>query len=159
MKIATVILLFAFTVCAHAQSSADGAIKATVTMLDDGRQKNSVINPETHMAEEKIQDKTGKVYSRTVYELDERNLPSIATFYNGQDKVLYKAAYTRDGADRIAEEVYTSPAGKPLGRRVYTYGGKNRVTRVDDYDANGNLMAPQKQTQNQSRGKPDKKKR
>lgn len=157
MKISAFVLLLAAAVCAHAQSSADGAIKATVTMLPDGRQKNSLINPETHMAEEKIQDKSGKVFSRTVYELDERNLPHIATFFNGQDKVLYKAVYTRDGVDRIAEEVYTSAAGKPLGRRVYTYGGKNKVTRVDDYDANGNLMVPQKQTQ--SRGKPDKKKR
>jgi hypothetical protein len=157
MKILAALLLGALTISAHGQTSADGAIKATVTMLPDGRQKNSLINPETHMAEEKIQDKSGKVYSRTVYELDERNLFSTATFYNGQDRVLYKAAYTRDGADRIAEEVYTSAAGKPLGRRVYTYGGKNRVTRVDDYDANGNLMVPQKQTQ--SRGKPDKRKR
>jgi hypothetical protein len=157
MKILAAVLLVALAVGAHAQSSSDGAIKATVTMLPDGRQKNSLINPETHMAEEKIQDKNGKVYSRTVYELDERNLPSVATFYDGRDKVLYKAAYTRDGVDRISEEVYTSAAGKPLGRRVYTYGGKNKVARVDDYDANGNLMVPQKQTP--SRGKPDKKKR
>jgi hypothetical protein len=157
MKILAALLLIALSAFARGQSSADGAIKATVTMLPDGRQKNSLINPETHMAEEKIQDKTGKVYSRTVYELDERNLPHLATFYNGQDKVLYKATYTRDGADRIAEEVYTSAAGNPLGRRVYTYGGKNKVTRVDDYDASGNLMVPQKQAQ--SRAKPDKKKR
>ena len=157
MKILAALLLIAPAVGAHAQSSTGGAIKATVTMLPDGRQKNSLINPETHMAEEKMQDKNGKIYSRTVYELDERNLPHIATFYDGRDKVLYKAVYSRDGADRIAEEVYTSAAGKPLGRRVYTYGGKNRVTRVDDYDANGNLMVPQKQPQ--GRGKPDKKKR
>jgi hypothetical protein len=157
MKVFAVIILLATATCARAQTSTNGAIKATVTMLPDGRQKNSLINPETHMAEEKIQDKTGKVYSRTVYELDERNLPHTATFYDDKDKILYKADYTRDSSDRIAEETYTSAAGKPLGRRVYTYGGNNRITRMDVYDANGNLMVPQKQTQ--SRGKPDKKKR
>jgi hypothetical protein len=157
MKILATLLFIALAVGAHAQSSADNAIKATVTMLPDGRQKNSLINHETHMQEDKIQDKTGKVYSRAVYELDERNLQSTATFYDGQNKILYKAAYTRDGEDRIAEEVYTSPTGKPLGRRVWSYAGKNKVARVDDYDANGNLVVPQKQTQ--SRGKPDKKKR
>lgn len=158
MKILAVIILLATAFCARGQTSTNGAIKATVTMLADGLQKNSLINPETHMAEEKIQDKTGKVYSRTVIELDERNLPSVATFYDAKDKVLYKAAYTRDGADRIAEETYTSATGKPLGRRVYTYGANNRITRMDDYDANGNLMVPQKRA-TQSRGKPDKKKR
>ena len=45
---------------------------------------------------------------------------------------------------------------RTLGRRVYTYDSTGRkVVRMDSYDANGNLITPQKK---QGPGKPDKKK-
>ena len=66
-----------------------------------------------------------------------------------------KAEYQRDGADRIIGESYSSVAGQSLGRRVYTYGpGGRKVTRVDSYDANGNLITPQKPA---GPGRPDRK--
>ena len=155
MKTLTALLLLALVTFAHAQSSTDGAIKATVTMLKDGTHKSTVVNPDTHLAEETIEDNKGKVLSKTTYGLDDRNLPKTATFFDGKGKALYKAEYQRDGTDRIIGESYSSIAGQSLGRRVYTYGPGNKVTRLDQYDANGNLLTPQKQ---QGPGRPDKKK-
>ena len=155
MKIIPTLLLLALTTFARAQSSTDGAIKATVTMLPDGRQKNTVVNPETHLSEETIADKNGKVLSKTVYELDDRGLPRTATFFDGKGKQLYKAEYQRDGADRIIGESYSSISGQSLGRRVYQYSaGGRKVMKVDTYDANGNLTTPQKPA---GPGRPDKK--
>ena len=145
MKTLATLLLLALATFANAQSSTDGAIKATVTMLTDGRQKNTVVNPETRTSEETITDRRGKLLSKTVYDLDDRGLPHIATFFDGKGKQLYKAEYQRDGADRIIGESYTSMTGQSLGRRVYTYSaGGRKVTRVDAYDANGNPVVPQK---------------
>jgi hypothetical protein len=155
MKIPATLLLLALATFANAQSSTDGAIKATVTMLTDGRQKNTVVNPETRTSEETITDRKGKLISKTVYDLDDRGLPHIATFFDGKGKQLYKAEYQRDGADRIIGESYSSMNGQSLGRRVYTYSpGGRKVTRVDAYDANGNLVTPQKPA---GPGRPDRK--
>lgn len=156
MKIHSVLLLLALAASAHAQSSTDGAIKATVTMLADGRHKSTIVNPETHTSEETIEDNKGKLLSKTVYDLDDRGLPRVATFFDKAGKQLYKAEYQRDGADRIIGETYMSMTGQPLGRRVYTYGPAGRkVTKVDSYDASGNLVTPQKPA---GPGRPDKKK-
>ena len=156
MKILSIFLLLALATFANAQSSTDGAIKATVTILPDGRQKNTVVNPETHLSEETIGDKNGKIFSKTIYELDDRGLPHSATFYDGKGKGLYKAEYQRDSADRIIGESYTSMTGQSLGRRVYNYSaGGRKVTKVDSYDPNGNLIVPQKPV---GPGRPDRKK-
>ena len=45
-------------------------------------------------------------------------------------------------------------AGQFLRKRVYSYGTKNKVSRVDEYDANGVLIAPPPRA-----GVADKKKR
>ncbi len=156
MKILPALLLLALATCANAQSSTDGAIKATVTMLADGRHKSTVVNPETHLSEETIEDNKGKMLSKTIYELDDRGLPKLATFYDSKNKSLYKAEYQRDGSDRIIGETYTSMTGQSLGRRVYTYSaGGRKVTRMDSYDATGNLIVPVKPV---GPGRPDKKK-
>ncbi len=156
MKTRSILLLLALATFARAQSSTDGAIKATVTMLSDGRHKSTIVNPETHTAEETIEDNKGKVLSKTVYELDGQNLPRIATFFDTKGKQLYRAEYQRDAANRIIGESYTSMTGQSLGRRVYTYGPAGRkVVRMDTYDAAGNLISPQKP---QGPGRPDKKK-
>ena len=145
MKILSTLLLLALPTFAHAQSSTDGAIKATVTMLKDGTHKSTIVNPETRTSEETIEDNNGKVLSKTIYDLDDRGMPRVATFFDKTGKAYMKAEYQRDGADRIIGESYSSMAGQSMGRRVYTYGpGGRKVTKVDAYDANGNLVVPQK---------------
>ena len=125
-------------------------------MLSDGRHKNTVVNPETRTSEETIEDNKGKLLSKTIYDLDDRGLPRVATFFDSKGKQLYKAGYQRDAADRIIGESYSSMTGQSLGRRVYIYGpGGRKVARMDTYDAAGNLISPQKAP---GPGRPDKKK-
>ena len=98
-------------------------------MMSDGRHKNTVVNPETRTSEETIEDNKGKLLSKTVYDLDDRGLPRVATFFDAKGKQLYKAEYQRDGADRIIGESYSSMAGQSLGRRVYTYSAGGQKAR------------------------------
>lgn len=150
-------LAFAAALPLTAAAQGDGnVVKATVTMLPDGRQKNTVVDPEKRTTEETILNNKGKLLSRTVYDMDERGQTVGATFFDAAGKALYKATYKHDAADRIAEENYVSLAGKPMGRRVYTYGLNNKVTQIDTYDPDGNLVVPQKPA---GAARPDKKKR
>ena len=155
MKILPILLLLALAPFARAQSSADGTIKVTVTMLKDGTHKSTVVNPDTHSTVETIEDNKGKVQSKTVYDLDDRNYPRSATFFDGKGKPYMKAEYQRNGADQIIGESYSSMAGQSMGRRVYIYDSAGRkVVKMDSYDASGNLVTPQKPA---GPGRPDKK--
>ena len=153
MKLLPILCFLALASFARAQS--EGAIKATVTVLEDGHHKSTVMNPETHIKEERIEDNKGKLLSRTVYDLDDRNLSRAGTYFDAAGKQLYKGTFTRDSSDRIVEEAFISLAGKLIMRRVYTYGANNKVARLDVYDGNGNLVAaPEKP---KGPGRPDKK--
>lgn len=132
-------------------------IKATTTFHPDGTQTNSVFDPEKRTTEETTLTKQGKVLRKVIYVLDDQNQPLGAVVYDGKGTVLYRSSYKRDGMGRIDEENITSNDGKPLRRRVYTYGGNNKIARVDEYDPAGNLIAPARKQRTQSRGRPDRK--
>ena len=128
-----------------------------MTTHPDGTRSSTVVNPETQTAEETKQDSQGKTLSRIVYPLDPRNQPIGAIYYDAKGTVLSKSSYKRDASDRIAEETITSPTGQFLRRRMYSYSEKNKISRVDEYDANGNLLVPP--PKKAGPGRPDKKKR
>ena len=131
-------------------------IKASTTFHPDGTQTNSVFDPEKRTTEETTLTKQGKVLRKVIYLLDDRNQPLGAVVYDGKGTVLYRSSYKRDGMGRIDEENVSSNDGKPLRRRVYTYGGNNKIARVDEFDPAGNLIVQPSKT-NQSRGRRDKK--
>jgi hypothetical protein len=130
-------------------------IKATTTVHEDGSRTVTVMDPEKRTTEETTETSQGKVLRKTTYLLDDRNQPLGAIAYDSKGAVLYRAAYKRDGMNRIDDETITTADGKMIRRRVYTYGANNKVARVDEYDAAGNLIAPVRT----SPGRPDKKKR
>jgi hypothetical protein len=136
----------------------DGAIKATTTVHPDGTQSDTIFDPEKRTAEETTRTSAGKTLRKVTYLLDDQNQPLGSMTYDAKGTLLFRASYKRDGAGRIDEETISSAAGQMMRRRVYTYGPNNKVIKLDEYDGNGNLVAmPAKQ--NQSRGKPDKKRR
>ena len=141
---------------ASASLIAQDAIKATTTLHDDGTQTTTIFDPEKRTTEEITQTSKGKVLRKVTYLLDDANQPLGSIVYDGKGTVLYRASYRRDGMNRIDEENITSKDGKPMRRRVYTYGANNKVVRVDEYDPAGNLIV-QPRKQNQSRGRPDRK--
>ena len=137
------------------QAQESGAIKATTTLHPDGTQTVTVTDPEKRTTEETLQTSQGKVLRKTTYLLDDSNQPLGAIAYDAKGGILYRASYKRDGMNRIDEETISGPDGQMIRRRVYTFGANNKVTRVDEYDAKGNLLVPPKKTS----GRPDKKKR
>jgi hypothetical protein len=155
VKRLAVLIITAATAAALGQEGG-APIKVAITTHGDGTRTSTVTDPEKHTTEETLTDHAGKTIRKTIYKLDDRNQPTGATVYESKGRILYTSAYQRDGADRIAEEVITSPAGQLLRRRVYSYGAKNKVARVDEFDGAGNLLIP---PQKQSPGRPDKKKR
>jgi hypothetical protein len=154
----------AFLVClavsplAHAQLTKGDSIKATTTVHSDGSRSTLVVNPEAQSAEETFYDGAGKVTQRITYPLDERNQPLGAVTYNAKGQVIAKSSYKRDDSGRISEETITNPGGQFLRRRVYSYSTQNKISRIDEYDANGVLIVPKKPAVT-GPGVPDKKKK
>jgi hypothetical protein len=157
MKLLILLLSALLINSAEAQLTKGNAIKATMTTHPDGTRSTLVVDPEKQSAEETQQDASGKTLSRIVYPLDARNQPLGAITYDAKGTVLYKSSYKRDGTDRIAEESITSATGQFLRKRVYSYGAQNKVSRIDEYDANGNLITPPPKAK--SAGKPDPKRK
>jgi len=122
------------------QTGAPGAVKATTSIMPDGSRKTNIVDPDKREAVETVTDAAGKVLRKTFFTLDERDLTTGAIHYDNKDKVRYKEAYKRDGADRISETYLYSAADQLLGHRVFVYDGKGNVVQVDDYDAAGKLM-------------------
>lgn len=145
MKALALLLCLAAAPLAQAQVMTKGnAVKATTTVHDDGTRSTMVVDPEKQSAEETFFDHSGKVIRKTVYPLDGQNQPIGAVLYNPKGQVVTKSSYKRDDFGRIEQETITNANGQILRRRVYAYGSGNKVSRIDEYDANGVMIAPQK---------------
>ncbi len=159
MKTLAFILFLAAASLTHAQFTKGDAIKATTTVHPDGTRSTLLVNPESESAEETFFDSAGKVTRKVVYPLDAQNQPIGAINYNAKGAVIAKSSYQRDAYGRISEETITSAAGQFLRRRVYSYSTQNKISRIDEYDANGVLIAPPPRAAATGPGIPDKKKK
>jgi hypothetical protein len=151
----TAILFLADVPGLFAQGEPQGTIKATTKLRVDGTRATTIVDPDKRTAEETVTDSGGKLLKKTVFLLDDRNFANAAIHYDGKGNIRYKESYKRDGADRISESILFSKDDAPLGRRVFQYDTRGRA-EIQDYDANGNLIArplPVKP------GRPDKKRR
>jgi hypothetical protein len=145
-------LLLAATVCAQ---ESYGTIRATTKLRGDGSTSTTIIDPEKRTAEETIADAGGKPMKKVTYLLGERGLAIGAIFADGKGKVIYKASYQRDAYGKVLESSFTSPDGRYLGKRIFAYGAGDKVTQVQDFDAQGRLISPAPTAS----GKPAKKRR
>jgi hypothetical protein len=119
----------------------------------------TVTDPEKRTTEETLLDSQGKTIRKIVYPLDDRDQPRGALVYDAKGKLVYKSRYQRDAEERIAEETVMNEAGATIRRRVYTYGTGNKVTNVDEYDANGALIPRAATAKPTPPARPDKKKK
>jgi hypothetical protein len=133
------VLLFA-AACASAQETY-GTIRATTKLRPDGSTSSTIIDPDKRTAEETVTNAAGKPIRKTTYLLGDRDVSIGAIFSDGAGKVIYKATYQRDAAGRVVESSFSSPDDRYLGKRIFVYGARDAVTRVEDYDAKGQLIA------------------
>ena len=156
MKIPALLALsFCVAISARAQESY-GTIRVTTKLRPDGSTSTTVTDPDKRTAEETISDAGGKPLRKITHLLGERDLTIGAIFADGKGNVTYKVSYQRDALGRVVESSFTSPDGRYLGKRVFFYGARDAVSRVEDYDANGQLMAA---PQTAGGAKPSRKKR
>jgi len=148
-------LLLAPLLHAFGQGEAAGVIKATTKLWEDGSKSTTIVDPDQRTAEETVTNAAGKTLRKITYLLDERNFALGAIHYDAKGGIRYKETYTRDAADHVIESAYAGPDGRALGRRVFVYRG-DKLTGVEDYDAQGNKITP---AQPASQARPDKHKR
>jgi len=118
-----------------------GTIRVTTKLLEGGFKSTTVLDPDKRTAEETVTDAAGKPLRKTTYTLDERNISVGAIFADAKGKVIYKASYQRDGVGRVVESMFRSADDRYLGKRSFGYGAGDAVARVDDYDAQGQIIA------------------
>jgi len=119
-----------------------GTIRSTTKLRPDGSKSTTVLDPDKRTAEETIYDARDKPMKKITYLLGEKDLAIGAIFADGKGNVSYKASYQRDGYGRVVESSFTSPDGRHLGKRVFSYGAGDKVTLMQDYDAHGQLITP-----------------
>ena len=128
--------------------------------------KSKVVDDDARSVTETISDSHGKLQKKTVLYFnsndwyDKNNWSTGAVHYNTDNTIRYKETYQRDASGVIQQTWLYSKDDKILGHRVFHYDAKGKIERVDDYDANGNILVPAPQkTATASAGRPDKKKR
>jgi hypothetical protein len=117
-----------------------GTIRATTKLRPDGSTSTTVVDPDKRTAEETITDAGGKPLRKTTYLLGDRDLAIGAIFADAKGKVIYKVSYQRDGYGHVVESSFTGPEGQYLGKRIFVFGAGDTVTRMEDYDAKGQLI-------------------
>ncbi len=132
-------------------------LAASLPALGEDTIKSKVIDAETHSMTETIADTKGRVLKKTRFFFDEKNWSKGAVHFDAAGNVRYKELFRRDGTGRVLEARLFSKDDKPLGKRVYNYDGAGQVARIDDYDANGQLIA--KEQPQVQRAQPVRKKR
>ena len=128
---------------ASAQNGRPAPIQSSTKVFADNSVSTTVVNPDAGIAEETLRDAAGKTLRRTVYSLDARGQYTGATFYDAKNQIRYRETYLRDSYNRVVESRLFSASDAPLGRRVFHFDSKGRVT-VEDYDAADRLIAPAK---------------
>ena len=118
-----------------------GTIRSTTKLRGDGSSSTTTVDPDARTATEVITDAKGKVQRKTTYLLGEKDMASGAIFSDAKGQVIYKASYKRDGYGRVVECAFAGPDDRYLGKRLFTFGVGDQVAKMEDYDANGQLIA------------------
>ena len=117
-----------------------GTIRSTTKLRGDGSTSTTTVDPDARTAVETIADAKGKVLRKTTYLLGEKDMAVGAIFSDAKGAVIYKASYKRDGYGRVVECTFAGPDDRYLGKRIFTFGAGDQVAKMDDYDANGQLI-------------------
>jgi len=120
----------------------DLTVKVSIVTHEDGSRTVTKTDPAAHTSEQTTLTMQDKLLKRTVYELDENNLPVSGVIYQPNGQPTRKIVYRYDPLNRISEEQDYSMSDKFLGKFVYEYNKNGNISRVRSYDASGNELNP-----------------
>ena len=98
------------------------------------------IDPHQLRVEEVLRDSSGSVISRLLRELDEAFHPKRALKYDGANRLISKHEYLCLKG-RIEEEEIFDARDNPLVKLVFYYDTKNRMIRIEQFNAKGALIS------------------
>ena len=112
---------------------------ARVVRNEDGTRLSTKVDPHNQTVEEVLSDSKGGVLWRLVRELDEALQPLKATKYDGQNRILSRHRYLCIKG-RVEEEDVLDAKEALVGRLVFYYDTKGRMSRIEQFNAAGVLL-------------------
>lgn len=119
---------------------------ARVVRNEDGTRLSTKVDPYNQVVEEVLCDSKGAVLWKLVRELDEALQPMKATKYDGQNRILSKHRYLCVKG-RVEEEEVLDPNEALVGRLVFYYDTKGRMSRIEQFNAAGVLLSTARSSQ------------
>lgn len=118
---------------------------ARVVRNADGTRLSTKVDPYNQVVEEVFFDAKGVVVWKLVRELDDALQPLKATKYDGNNRVLSKHRYLCIKG-RVEEEEVLDPKEALVGRLVFYYDSKGRMSKIEQFDAAGALLSTARAT-------------
>ena len=119
---------------------------ARVVRNEDGTRLSTKVDPHNQIVEEILSDSKGGVLWKLVRELDEAFQPLKATKYDGQNRVLSRHRYLCIRG-RVEEEEVLDAKEALVGRLVFYYDTKGRMSRIEQFNAAGVLLTTARSSQ------------
>jgi hypothetical protein len=129
----------------QAQVAYDKPLSRSV-VKEDGSRQTIKVDPYNKQVEEMLLDSKGGVIWRLVRELDDAFQPLKATKYDGQNRVISLHRYLCLRG-RVEEEEILDSRETLVAKMVFYYDKKGRITRIDHFNADGQLVNSAKSTQ------------
>ena len=118
---------------------------ARVVRNEDGTRLSTKVDPYNQTVEEVLTDARGGVLWKLVRELDEALQPLKATKYDGQNRILSRHRYLCVKG-RVEEEEVLDAKEALVGRLVFYYDAKGRMSRIEQFNAAGVLLSTARAT-------------
>jgi hypothetical protein len=118
---------------------------ARVVRNEDGTRLSTKVDPYNQTVEEVLTDARGGVLWKLVRELDEALQPLKATKYDGQNRILSRHRYLCVKG-RVEEEEVLDAKETLVGRLVFYYDTKGRMSRIEQFSAAGVLLSTARAT-------------
>jgi hypothetical protein len=119
---------------------------ARVVRNEDGTRLSTRVDPHNQTVEEILSDSKGGVLWKLVRELDEALQPLKATKYDGQNRILSRHRYLCIRG-RVEEEEVLDAKEALVGRLVFYYDNKGRMSRIEQFNAAGVLLTTARSSQ------------
>jgi hypothetical protein len=140
------VLLVAYLCRPAIAQDATDAVRVKTILHQDGTRTVSRTDPSTGEAEETTYDGAGKTLRRIVFRLNAEGKPENGTVYDRNGKPVLVISRRFDIEGRVSEQTESAPTGAVKRRLVFAYDSQGRIVRVDTYDADGNLIEPEKKS-------------